>query len=136
MRKEKLKILVVEDDIVTRQVITKMLLSYGNCDIAVNGDEAIKSYRFSLEEKIPYDLICLDIVMPEVDGHQALREIREMEETYGVPDNKAVNIIMVTALNDPKNAIRAFKKKGAIAYITKPIDKEELLGEIRTLGLI
>ena len=136
MEKRKLKILIAEDDMVSRRLIKKILSSYGECDVAVNGNEAVQSFNIALKEENPYDLVCLDIMMPELDGQHALRKIREIEKSKGIKEGDGVNIIMVTALDDPKNVITAFKKHGAIGYIAKPITKESLLGEIRTLGLI
>lgn len=137
MEKRKLRILIVEDDPVSQRVLQGILSPYGECDISPNGEDAVKSFfRTSLENDSPYDLICMDIMMPEVDGQQALRQIREIEKSMGIKGLECVNIIMVTALDDPKNVITAFKDHGAIGYVTKPITREKLLGEIRILGLI
>lgn len=133
---KKLRILIAEDDTVSGLLIEKILSPYGECDIAANGNEAIRCFTLAHKKEVPYDLICLDIMMPELDGQRALRKIREIEKSSGLKDNEGVDIVMVTALNDAKNAMKAFKNHGAIGYITKPITKETLLGEIRTLGLI
>ena len=137
MAKRKLRILIVEDDPVSQRLIQGILSPFGYCDISPNGEEAVKSFfQMSLENNKSYDLICMDIMMPELDGQQAMRQIREIEKSKGLEDTEGVHIIMVTALDDPKNVIKAFKDHGAIGYVTKPVTKEKLLGEIRSLGLI
>lgn len=130
-----MKCLIVEDDFTARKLLQMCLSDYGDCFIAVNGREAVEAVRQALDEGQPYDLICLDIMMPEMDGHEALRKIRRIEEerkTYGLD---GVKVIMTTALDDSKDIIGAFRT-GCEAYIVKPVRKEKLLGEMQKLGLI
>lgn len=131
-----MKILIAEDDFTTRLILQAILSPYGECDLAVNGDEAIQAFRLALEEKKPYDLVCLDIMMPEVDGHEALKGIREIEKEIGIKDSEEVKVVMITALDDPKNVVKAFYKEGATSYMVKPIEKEKVLEELKKLGLI
>jgi two-component system chemotaxis response regulator CheY len=136
MTEKGLKILIVEDDPLSSRLLQEMLSSYGECDTAINGEAGVRSFQKSLEDKKSYDLICMDIMMPEVDGHQALRQIRGIERSSGLKVTEGVNIIMITALDDPPNVVKAFEDAGAIGYITKPVSKEELINEIQELGLI
>ncbi len=131
-----MKALVVEDDFTSRRLLQNILLVYGECDIAVNGEEAVEAFRTALQENSPYDLICLDIMMPVIDGQQALRMIREIEKEQNIRSEDQVNVIMTTALDDPRNVIEAFHKGGAAAYLIKPVHKFDLLQEVRKLGLI
>jgi len=131
-----IKILIVEDDFIVRRILKDILSPYGDCDIVVDGDEAIQAFRLAWEEKEPYDLICLDIMMPKLDGQEALRQIREMEKEIGIQGSAEVKVIMVTALDDPKNVVEAYYRGGATSYIVKPIVKVRLLDEIRSFGLI
>lgn len=131
----KMRILIVEDDFVARRVLKDILAPYGDCDIAVDGDEAVQAFRLAWEEQDPYDLICLDIMMPKIDGLTALNQVREMEKKMGIRGTQEVKVIMVTALGGPKDVYKALKE-GATSYIVKPVDKKKLLGEVRSLGLI
>jgi len=131
-----MKVLVVEDDFVSRKLLQKLLGHYGECDIAVNGKEAVEAFKLSLEGDSPYDLICMDIMMPGMDGQQALLEIREVEKSKGIPETGWVKVIMTTALDDPRNVVDALHKGGAASYIAKPIDKVKLLDEVRKMGLL
>ena len=69
-----IKTLIVEDDFACRKALQIFLSEYGNCFIAVNGCEAVEAVRQALDEDQPYDLICLDIMMPEMDGHERSEE--------------------------------------------------------------
>jgi two-component system chemotaxis response regulator CheY len=113
-----------------------ILSAHGECDVVVDGEEAIKAFRLAWEEFDPYALICMDIMMPNMDGQEALKQIREIEKGIGVEGSKEVKVVMITALGDPQNVIEAFYKGGATSYIVKPINKEKLLAEVRSFGLI
>jgi CheY-like chemotaxis protein len=82
-----------------------------------------------------YDLICMDIMMPEMDGQQALREIRALEEAAGTLSGDQARIIMTTALEDMKNLSES-SQGWCDAYLTKPIDNTKLLGYLKSFALI
>ncbi|KPK02406.1 MAG: chemotaxis protein CheY [Nitrospira bacterium SG8_35_4] len=129
-----MKILIVEDDFTNRKIMQKILSDYGDCDMAFDGNEAIEAFQQSLEEKKPYDLICMDIMMPNMDGQEALTRIRQLEKKSGIATRNEVKVIMTTALDDPKNVVNSLKS-GAASYIVKPISKQKLVDEISKLGL-
>ncbi len=132
----KLRILVVEDDFMVRQVIRDILEQYGAVvDIAVNGEEAVQAFRVAWRKLQPYDLLCMDIMMPVMDGHEALVKIREVEKSLGIIGPEEVKVIMVTALDDAKTVMKAYYKGGATSYIVKPIDKERLILELQNIGI-
>ncbi len=60
---------------------------FGDCDVTVDGMEAIEVFLMSLEEGDYYDLVCLDIMMPEVDGIKALKTMRKLEEERNIPES-------------------------------------------------
>ncbi len=131
-----MKILIVEDDFGSRKLMARILSEYGECDVAVNGYEALEAFKNSIEtEEGKYDLICLDIMMPEMDGHKVLKEIRKIEKENDIWGDDATKVIMTTALNDPQNIKEAFKSQ-CESYIVKPVRKEKLIEEIKNLGLI
>jgi two-component system chemotaxis response regulator CheY len=102
----------------------------------VDGEEALDAFKLAWKEQSPYDLIFMDIMMPKVNGHEALRNIRIFETENGINSDNEVKVIMTTVLEDSKNVMTALYKGGAVAYIVKPIDKQKLLGELKDLGLI
>lgn len=131
-----MKTLIVEDDFISRRILRELLNPYGEIEIAVDGEEAVTAFRMAHEAKAPYDLVCMDIMMPKMDGREALRQIRKMEKELEVPPNLEVKIIMTTALDDPKTVFDSFYQDGATAYLVKPISKQKLIRELRALGLI
>jgi len=131
-----MRILIVEDEFTSRKLLTALLADYGQCDTASDGVECVDSFRRALDAGEPYDLICMDIMMPNKDGHQALKEIRVIEHELGVKPSDEAKVIMVTALNDPKTVVKAYYKGGAAAYLPKPIEVESLQAILRDLALI
>ncbi|HMD98709.1 MAG TPA: response regulator [Terriglobia bacterium] len=130
-----MRTLIVEDDFTSRLLLQSFLSPYGECHVAVNGKEAVAAFRAAQESGHKYDLICMDIMMPEMDGQTAVREIRALEEAGGTLSTAGVKIIMTTALDDVKNVVQSFKAL-CDAYLFKPIDTAKLLGHIRDLHLV
>ena len=128
-----MRILIVEDDFVGRKVMQRLLREYGECDVAVDGVEAINAFELAWEAGAPYDLLFLDIMMPNMSGLDALKLIRTKEKERGVPSAK---VIMTSALDDVKNVTQSFFQGGATAYLVKPIEREKVLAEMHKLGAI
>jgi two-component system chemotaxis response regulator CheY len=126
--------LVVEDDLTSRRVLQRFLSDFGACEVAVTGVEAVEAFRLSLEENKQYDLVCLDIRLPEMDGQKVLKEIRRMENEKGILGLDGAKVIMTTALNDSRNVIPAFRSQ-CDAYLVKPFDRQKLVRELQALGL-
>ncbi len=131
-----MRILIVEDDFVGRKVMHRLLLEHGECDVAVDGVEAIKAFDLAWEAGTPYDVMFLDIMMPNMSGHEALKIIRDKERERGVPSSREVKVIMTSALDDVKNVTQSFYRGGASAYLVKPIERGKVLDELNKLGLL
>lgn len=114
-----MRVLIVEDDFYCRTLLHDILRPLGQCDIAVTGEEAVFAFKRAQEEMRPYDLICLDLVLPEMDGHQALGEIRALERE--AKSGREVKVIVTTMLDDSKETHDAFFLGGAASYLVKPI---------------
>lgn len=130
-----MKILIAEDDFASRKSMLNFLSKYGECDITVDGKEAVQAFQMALEDGASYDLVCLDIMMPEMDGYLALKEIRKMEDELSIPKESRTKVIMTTALSEGRNVRKAFEL-GCEAYAGKPIDQEKLTNVMAKLGLI
>jgi len=129
-----MRILIAEDDLVSRQFLQKYLSRYGECDIVVDGLEALDAYMIALKDEQPYELICLDIMMPKVDGVKVLKNIRDMENQRKIPAEKRARIIMTTALAETQFVQQAFEY-GCNAYAAKPIDMERFEEILKKLGI-
>lgn len=130
-----MRILLAEDDFVTRKFMSSFLSKYGECDVTVDGLEAVDAYMMALEEGKPYDLVCLDIMMPVMDGFQALVGIRNLEKEKNISEEDSVKVIMASALNDEQNVRMAFEL-GCTIYSGKPIDQEGFEEALKRLDLI
>ena len=130
-----MRFLIVEDKFIDRKVLKQFLKPYAHCDIAVNGNEAVESVKVALEEEDAYDAIFLDIVMPDMDGQEALQRIRLLEKEKGVVGFEECKVIMITALDDPQNVIKAYYEGRVNSYLVKPIEKEKLYQELEQLRL-
>ena len=130
-----MKTLIVEDDFTSRLLLQELLQGYGPTHSAVNGREAVTAFRQAMETGQPYNLICLDIMMPEMDGQTALRQMRQQEEDNNIFSSDGAKVIMTTALDHPKDVIAAFAGL-CDAYLVKPIDRAKLLATLRSMQLI
>jgi len=128
------KTLIVEDDPTSRLVLQKFLEEYGPVHIAADGCEAIEAVEAAIDAKEYYDLICLDIKMPKMDGHEALKEIRRIELNND-EDTLLAKIVMTTTLGDKDNVLSAFWAR-CDAYLAKPVSKEQLVGLLEEMGLV
>ncbi len=131
-----MKILVVDDAEIERFMMKKMLSGYGKCDIAENGLEAVEAFEAAIKSGEPYDIVFLDIMMPEMDGQEALLKMREIEKDKGIMEMDEAAIIMTTALSDSKNITDAIHGGEATSYIVKPVTMDKLTGKLSSLGLI
>ena len=130
-----MRILIAEDDLTNRILLQSVLAAYGECYVAVNGVEAVKAYRMALADGKSYDLICMDISMPGLDGHQAVQEIRRLEEAAKTPFKRPAMIIMTSASNDQADVSLACREH-CDAYLLKPIDTRRLKSLIWERGLV
>ena|SRR5664279_3416928 len=118
-----MKALIVDHDFVCRLLLQELLKKYGDSHIAVNGKDTVEAVRMAKRTGEPYDLICLDIMMPEMDGHQALKEIRALHETNGTTTPNCPRIVMTTAASDRSSVLTAMRA-GCDYFLIKPIRKD------------
>ena len=127
--------LIVEDNVINSKYLINLLKPFGETDVAENGVKAIEKIRESLEKQETYDLVCLDVMMPEKDGQETLTEIRSIESQFGVFGLDGVKVIMTTAMDDRKTILQSFTS-GCESFLIKPIDKNKLYDELQKLGLV
>jgi len=116
-----MKILVVDDEFVSRMTLQKLMGSIGECEAVENGEDALKN-AFSDH---PPDLILLDIMMPGMDGYTVCTRLRADPGTKNIP------IIFLSANTKVEDITRGFEL-GAVDYITKPFQKAEVKARVRT----
>ena len=105
-----------------------------------DGALAVKAFEDALAMGEPFNLILLDIEMPHMDGQQALHQIRQMEKCFykNFLNNKSVYsiIFMQTSMEDPEQLARAYKKGRCDGFISKPVDRDNLLARMRRHHLL
>lgn len=112
------KILIVEDELSIAQMVQLCLSKNGYlCEIASDGLDASQKI-----EKNRYDLVLLDIMLPEIDGYELIEYIKQFD----------IPVIFVTAKNTVENKVKGLRL-GAEDYIVKPFDLQELLARIETV---
>lgn len=130
-----MKMLVMEDEFVSRNVLTEILAPYGHVDAAENGREALEKFQNALQSGAKYDIVFLDIMVPEMNGQDVLRNMREIEQQSGVFALAGAKVVMTTALGDFNNVKTAFKNQ-CEAYLIKPLDREKVVSTLQGLGIV
>ena len=128
-----MRILIVDDDFSNRVLLQTLMGESGECTLEGSGKSALGAFVKALHDGAPFDLVLLDIVMPDLDGQELLLLIREAERRWGVEIGQETKVIMITSVSDPKEAIKSFFRGSATAYLVKPIDKHMLDGKIKEL---
>lgn len=129
-----MKILIVDDDETNVKLLFSILKESGNCYSAEGGKEALDAIQNAMKGNAPFDLICLDIMMPGIDGIETLKTIREMEDSTFNVSGKRSKIIMVSALDDIDTIMTAFREF-CDGYLTKPVRKADLIEKMEEIGL-
>lgn len=115
--------LIVDDDELGRMLLTTFFEDFGHCDQAENGQVALDLYEAAVAEENPYDLICLDIVMPVMDGMTTLRNLREIEQQQ---KRKRTMVFVISACNSISDIEDAFFEGDCDDYIVKPFSRESV----------
>ena len=131
----RLRILIVEDDLACRLLLQTFLARYGECHVALNGREAVEAFRTALSCGSSYDLICMDIMMPEMDGREAVRQIRAFEEERGIRSPYGATIFMTTTVQEIREVFQCFREL-CDAYLLKPVDLGQLLSKMKFFELV
>jgi len=130
-----MRTLIVEDDFTSRLLLQAFLAQFGECHIAVNGVEAVAAFRAAQKAGQRYDLICMDIMMPFVDGIEAVRQVRALEEADGILSSSGAKIIMTTAVDDIREVGRCYNEL-CDGYLVKPVDLAKLLLQMHAWNLV
>jgi putative nucleotidyltransferase with HDIG domain len=129
-----MKILTVDDELVSREKMKKIMDSYGECIATDTGRNALEIFKSAVGKKEPFDLITIDVSMPDMDGTEVLYCIRDIENNFLIPKENKAKAIMVTSRSD-KDTIITCVQAGCNEYIVKPFDKNVIGQKLSGLGL-
>lgn len=124
--------MIVDDDEMGRLMLATLMEEFGPCDQAANGQEALELFDRALAEGNPYSLICLDIVMPVMDGKTTLINIRERDKVQG----GRTKVFMISACSSPQDIEDAFFEGDCDDYVVKPFRRDALTQMIERHNLI
>ncbi|NLM62076.1 MAG: response regulator transcription factor [Clostridiales bacterium] len=130
-----MRILIAEDDYASRKFLYKLFSQYGECDMTVDGIETVEAFVAALDSGDPYDLLCLDIMMPKIDGIKALETIRSIEKKRKITDSDRIRVIIISALDETEVGF-AVPGSGREIYITKPVNTDIIYDAVKKLELI
>lgn len=130
-----MRILIAEDDYTSRKFIYKFLSNYGDCDMVIDGREAVEAYLMGLNTKKEYDLICLDIMTSDINGYEVLSAIRSIEKQHKIPDELCAKVVMTVTPTNQQHKEKAFAL-GCTAFIDKPINSTEFEAVFQQMGMI
>ena len=128
-----MRMLIVDDDGPNRKLLEAMVTTLGDCDTAESGQEALSAFQKAWEDWRPFNLIFLDILMPEMDGNEVLLKIREIEKEKKISQPHQVKIIMVTGVSE-EDMVMACLKNGCDDFLVKPIERDLLFEKIKKVG--
>lgn len=127
--------LVVDDEIVSRKKMEKIMTAFGICVAVENGPDALKAFEESIGKGEVFDLVTLDVSMPGMDGTEVLFEIRMIEQQKNIPKENRVKVIMVTGQSD-KDLVITCMQAGCDGYVVKPFDSAIMAEKIKQIGII
>ena len=130
-----MKILIVDDEPVTRMLLQKTVQRLGKYEAVNDGRAAINAFKRAWQNWAPFDLITLDIAMTGMNGIEVLSKIREMENEKNVTKENRVKILMLTIVSDKDTIVNCIEA-GCDDYIVKPFDRKTLIEKIEKMGLI
>ena len=130
-----MKTLIIDDDKPTRHLLKAMISKVGECETADCGKKAISAFKKAWQDWRPFDLIFLDILMPEMDGSQVLTKIRELEREKQIPEKLRVKIVMISGVSE-KEMVMACLRDGCDDFLVKPLETQLLYNKIRNFGFL
>ncbi|MFZ1985959.1 MAG: response regulator, partial [Desulfatitalea sp.] len=129
-----MRILVVDDEAASRTKMQTLMWTFGECVATEHGSEAIKLFEEALTAGRAFQLITLDIEMPDLSGTEVLQRIRRIESDHQVGPDQRTKIIMVTGRSD-KDQVVACVHCGCDAYIAKPFNLQLVRAKMEKIGL-
>lgn len=135
MADKKIKALIVEDVLIIQRLLEHILGDKAECIAVTDGKSAVQRFSQEYFNGVPFNLVCLDIFLPEMNGLDVLSYIRNFESEIKLKEDERSKIVMVTSVSSA-NTIKQAREKGCNGYIIKPFSIEDVQEELSRLDLI
>ncbi|MHB2155932.1 response regulator [Calditrichota bacterium GD2] len=130
-----MRILVAEDVQLMQKLLKRLLDPFGEVTLVKTGREAFSRFQEAINSKKYFNLVCLDLNLPEINGLEVLKNIRAAEKLNHVPIKERAKVVVVSSTNDADVVMKAINL-GCNGYIVKPFSKDKIINELKKLGLI
>lgn len=133
MGKKSTKVLIVEDESVTRKLLASVVAANADVTEAKDGEEALVLFRQAIDTGEPFQFVLLDIAMPKRDGVDTLIAIRAIEQESGIAEEHLVKTLMITA-SPNKSDVADVRHFGCQDVLRKPVDPLLILERLQAQG--
>ena len=130
-----MKTLIIDDYELDRVALELILEDHAECTLVEGGKDAVQAFADAWKAKEPFDLICLDLQMPEMDGFEVLTLLRKMEKEMNLDEDEQSTIIVVSGQTDRASKVRC-DELGCDSFLLKPLNKGSILLRLKLLGLM
>jgi len=131
-----MRLLLVDDDERILVLLQRYLSQYGEIQTAMSGEEAIRVFKSTHENKQCFDVVFMDINMPGIGGHEVVNELRILEKKFGFAESATFKLVMISAYTETINLCKTLSYSNADIYITKPFTKKSLLSELKKHNIL
>ena len=128
--------LVIEDDALGRKILENFFSEFARCDTAEDGTTGYGLFEQAILEDNPYDLICTDITMPGLNGHELIKKIRSREQSLPIHGYMRTTIFVISASNCARDMENALLDSDCDDYIVKPFRQEMLKALLEKYNLL
>ncbi len=129
-----MRILIAEDNETCSLMLCAMCKLYGSVTAVADGEALIRTFTAALVKNQPFDLVCLDIMMPGLDGQACLRCIRAVEYGFGRHGGAGIKIVMTTSIDARDSIMQAFRAQ-CEGYLIKPVNWQGLTEVFTKIGI-
>jgi len=126
----------VDDDELSCRILADVCSEFASCDLAANGREGFAKFEKAVCEGRPYDLICSDVTMPGLSGHEMVRQIRAREMSLPVTGYLRTRIFMISSSGLPRDMTQAILDNDCDDYIVKPFQRDTLKALLQKYNLL
>jgi two-component system chemotaxis response regulator CheY len=125
-----MRVLTIEDDPTAQMVLKNILCKFADVTESANGEEGLQTFCAALKDGNGFDLVCLDIGLPDVQGNDLLRMLRKTEaENPAKP-----SVVLVMTASHEIQIVQKMITLGADGYFVKPVNRVKLVVRLRELG--